>query len=255
MRYIGVPYVFGFDVIAEGLSIIGPNASVNAGNMLFWMDRGIFYSYTGQVQELPCTVKEYIFNDLNYTQQYKICTGHNHSFSEVLWFYPSAESTENDRYALYNYVDQNWSIGRLERTAWLDMGRSAYPVAAAKSSHLLYYHELGDDADGVAMNAYVESADLDQGGGDRFLFLTRMIPDVQFRGSSSTQTVGVSILKRNLALGNKEVAARFTVSPVGEMAYLRVRARQLSVRVESNHLGVGWRLGMLRGDLQVDGKR
>jgi hypothetical protein len=255
MKYIGIPYVFGFDVIAEGLSIIGPNASVNAGNMLFWMDRGIFYAYSGQVQELPCTVKDFVFSDLNYTQEYKVCAGHNHSFSEVVWFYPSAGSDEIDRYVLYNYVDQNWSIGQLERTAWLDMGRSAFPIAASAQLHLLYYHELGDDADGSVLPAYVESSDLDQGGGDHFLFLTRMIPDVQFRGTSSTQTVGISVLKRNVSLGNKEVAARFTVSPIGEQAHLRVRARQLSVRVESNHLGVGWRLGSLRADLQVDGKR
>jgi hypothetical protein len=255
MRYIGTPYIFGFDVVAEGLSIIGPNTAVNAGNLLFWMDRGIFYAYTGQVQELPCTVKDYIFSDLNYTQQYKICSGHNHSFSEVIWFYCSSASDEIDRYVIYNYVDQNWSIGQLERTAWLDMGRSAYPVAASKTSHLLYYHELGDDNDGAALPAYVESSDLDQEGGDHFLFLGRMIPDVQFRGSSSSQTVGVSVLKRNAALGNKEVAARFTVTPASEQAFIRVRARQLSLRIESNDVGVGWRLGALRADLQPDGKR
>jgi hypothetical protein len=255
MRYIGTPYIFGFDVIAEGLSIIGPNAAVNAGNMLFWMDRGIFYAYTGQVQELNCTVKDYVFADLNYTQQYKICAGHNHSFSEVIWFYPSSASDEVDRYVIYNYVDQNWAIGHLERTAWLDMGRSAYPIAASATSHLLYYHELGTDNDGSPLPAYVESSDLDQAGGDHFLFLGRMIPDVQFRGSSSTQTVGISVLKRNAALGNKEVAARFTVTPASEQAFLRVRARQLSLRIESNDIGVGWRLGSLRADLQPDGKR
>ena len=255
MKYIGTPYIFGFDVIAEGLSIIGPNASVNAGNMLFWMDRGIFYAYTGQVQELPCTVKDFVFSNLNYTQQYKVCSGHNHAFSEVIWFYPSLNSDEVDRYVIYNYVDQNWSIGNLERTAWLDMGRSAYPIAASATSHLLYYHELGDDNDGSALPSYVESSDMDQGGGDHFLFLGRMLPDVQFRGTSPTQTVGISILKRNGALGNKEVAARFTVTPQTEQAWIRVRARQLSVRIESDNLGVGWRLGALRADLQPDGKR
>ena len=183
MKYIGTPYVFGFDVIGEGLSIIGPNSAINAGNLLFWMDRGIFYVYTGQVQELPCSVKDYVFSDLNYTQQYKICAGHNHSFSEVVWFYPSAASDEVDRYVIYNYVDQVWSIGRLERTAWLDLGRSAYPIAAMRQTHLLYYHEFGEDADGEVLPAYIESSDTDVNGGDHFLFLGRMIPDVQFRGS------------------------------------------------------------------------
>ena len=103
--------------------------------------------------------------------------------------------------------------------------------------------------------AYVESSDIDQAGGDHFLFLSRLIPDVQFRGTSSTQTVGISILKRRAALGNKEVAARLTVTPLTEDMDLRVRSRQISVRVESNHLGVGWRLGSLRADLKVDGLR
>ena len=255
MRYIGTPYVFGFDVIAEGLSIIGPNAAVNAGNMVFWMDRGIFYSYTGQVQELPCTVKDYVFSNLNFTQSYKITSGHNHSFSEVFWFYPSADSDENDRYVIYNYVDQNWSIGQLERTAWIDMGRSAYPIAASAGSRLLYYHELGTDSDGLPMPAYVESSDMDEGGGDHFLFLGRLLPDVQFRGTGETQTVGISVLKRNGALGLKDVAARVTVTPQTEQSHIRVRGRQISFRVESDHLGVGWRLGNLRADLQVDGKR
>jgi hypothetical protein len=207
------------------------------------------------VQELPCTVKDYIFSDLNYTQQYKICAGHNHSFSEVIWFYCSAASDEIDRYVIYNYVDQNWSIGQLERTAWLDMGRSAYPIGASTTAKLLYYHELGTDNDGAALPAYVESSDLDQDGGDHFLFLGRMLPDVQFRGSGNGQTVGISVLKRNAALGNKEVAARFTVTPATEQAFIRVRARQLSLRIESNDVGVSWRLGSLRADLQPDGKR
>lgn len=255
MRYIGAPYIFGFDTVAEGLSIIGPNASVNAGNMLFWMDRGIFYAYTGQVQELPCTIKDYVFSDLNYTQEYKICTGHNHSFSEVIWFYCSSESSEIDKYIIYNYVDQNWSIGNLERTAWLDMGRSAYPIAASPVTNLLYYHELGTDNDGSPLPAYVESSDMDQGGGDHFLFLGRMLPDVQFRGSSNSQSVGISVLTRNAALGTKDVGARFTVTPVTEQNWIRVRARQISFRIESSDVGVGWRLGNLRADMQVDGKR
>jgi hypothetical protein len=255
MKYIGTPYIFGFDVIAEGLSIIGPNAAINAGNMLFWMDRGIFYSYTGQVQELPCTIKDYVFSNFNYIQQYKVCAGHNHSFSEVIWFYPTADSDEVNRYVIYNYVDQTWSIGALERTAWLDMGRSSYPIAASAIQHLLYYHELGDDDDGNPMPAYVESSDLDANGGDHFLFLGRMLPDVAFRGSSATQTVGITVLKRNGALGPKEVASRFMVTPNTQQAFIRVRARQISVRVESDALGVGWRLGTLRGDLQPDGQR
>lgn len=253
MKFIATPYIFGFDVVAEGLSIIGPSAAINAGNVVFWMDRGIFYSYTGQVQELPCTVKDFVFNDLNYTQSYKICAGHNHQFSEVIWFYPTAESMEIDRYVVYNYVDQNWSIGTLERTAWLDMGRANYPIATSQG--VLYYQEFGDDADGRPLVAYIESSDLDIAGGDHFLFVGRMIPDVQFRGSNPTETVGLTLLARNTPGQPKEAAARLTVSRNTQQLFVRVRARQMSVRVESNDLGVAWRLGTLRADIQPDGKR
>jgi hypothetical protein len=136
------------------------------------------------------------------------------------------------------------------------MGRSSYPIASGCSPiNLIYYHELGTDADGSVLPAFVESADLDQGGGDHFLFLSRVFPDVQFRGSSTTQTVGVSVLKRNAAQDVKQVGARLTVTSSTELETIRVRARQISFRVESDALGVGWRLGTLRGDLQVDGKR
>jgi hypothetical protein len=152
-------------------------------------------------------------------------------------------------------VDQNWAIGMMSRTAWLDMGRSAYPIAAIPTLNLLYYHELGTDADGSVMPSFIESADLDQAAGDHFLFLGRLLPDIQFRGTSSSQTVGISVLKRNSAQDLKQVGARITVTPRTEQEFIRVRARQISFRIESDHLGVGWRLGTLRGDLQVDGKR
>ena len=252
-KYIATPYIFGFDVVAEGLSIIGPNAAINAGNVVFWMDRGIFYAYTGQVQELPCTVKDFVFSDLNYTQAYKITAGHNHQFSEVMWFYPTADSMEVNRYVTYNYVDQNWSIGQLERTAWLDMGRANYPVATSQG--LLFYQEFGDDANGDPMVAYIESSDLDIAGGDHFLFVGRMIPDVQFRGTSPTQTVGLTLLARNTPGQPKEAVSRLTVSKVTRQLFVRVRARQMSVRIESSDLGVGWRLGTLRADIQPDGQR
>ena len=253
MKYIGSPYIFGFDQVGEGLSIIGPNAAINVGHMLFWMDRGIFYQYTGQIQELRCAVKDYIFKNLNYQQAYKVIAGHNHSFSEVMWFYPTEHSTEIDRYVIYNYIDQHWSIGQLQRTAWLDMGRSSFPIATGGGK--LYYHEYGDDADQHELPAWIESSDLDADGGHKFLFLGRLIPDVEFRGDGETQQVGVSILTRRAPGAPKQVRSRITVTPITKETSIRVRARQISFRVESDHKGVGWRLGTLRTDMQPDGQR
>jgi hypothetical protein len=256
MTYIGLPYVFGFQEIAEGLSIVGPNAAVNIGSLgaVLWMDRGIFYSFTGQVQELPCTVKDYIFSNFNFLQSYKVCAGHNHAFSEVFWFYPSASSMENDRYVTYNYAEQVWSMGMLERTAWLDMGRSSYPVATDRVNSLIYYHEYGTDANGQPMAAFIDSADMDAGGGDHYLFLSRFIPDVMFRGTGQ-QSVGVTIYGRPAPLKPKETLTQIEVTPYTGLQQIRCRERQISFRIQSSSLGTGWRLGTIRADLQPDGRR
>jgi hypothetical protein len=257
MKYIGAPYVFGFDSIAEGLSIVGPNAMINAGNTVMWMDRGIFYAYTGQTQELPCSVKDFVFQNFNYLQGYKVYAGHNHAFSEVIWFYPSENSVENDRYVTYNYVDQVWACGTLERTAWLDMGRANYPVATDRAYSLLYYHEYGDDDNGAPLPAWIDSADLDADGGEHYLFIQRLIPDVAFRGKGSLtdQSVGITVFGRSAPGKEKVVLAQITVTPYSGEQYIRVRERQISIRVESTHLGVSWRLGTLRADMQPDGRR
>ena len=254
-KYIGTPYVFGFEPIAEGLSIIGPNAMINTGSIVLWMDRGIFYAYTGQTQELPCALKDYIFNDFNYLQGYKVYAGHNHAFSEVIWFYPSASSMENDRYVIYNYGEQLWSLGTIERTAWLDMGRASYPVATDRKNSRLYYHEYGDDDDGSPLPAWVESADIDADGGEHYLFLSRLIPDVTFRGSAPQQALGITIMTRSAPGRAKVPVARLEVTPYTPEEYIRVRERQISFRIESEALGVSWRLGTLRTDMQPDGRR
>jgi|SRR5215471_345422 len=257
MKYIGAPYVFGFDSIAEGLSLIGPNAVINAGNAVFWMDRGLFYAYTGQTQELPCSLKDYVFGDLNFLQGYKVYAGHNHAFGEVVWFYPSANSLENDKYVLYNYIDQVWSKGTIERTAWLDMGRASYPVASDRGPSLLYYHEFGTDANGAPLPAWIESADLDSDGGEHYLFISRLIPDVQFRGSAAAedQSVGLSILGRGDTQAPKQVLSRVNVTPNTGLETIRARERQISVRLESTAAGVSWRWGTMRTDMRPDGRK
>ncbi|PWT73758.1 MAG: hypothetical protein C5B60_07760, partial [Chloroflexi bacterium] len=255
-QYIGMPYVFGFQPVAQNVSIIGPNSMINAASIVLWMDRGIFYTYTGTVQELPCSVKDYVFSNFNYTQAYKTYAGHNHSKSEVWWFYPSASSTENDSYVIYNYGEQLWSVGSIERTSWLDMGRSNYPVATDRTNSLIYYQEFGEDADDVSMPAWIDSADIDAGGGDRYLYVQRFIPDVLFRGNVGPQSaLGVTIFGRSEPLRPKSPLATLTITPMSGQQYIRLRERQISFRFESDRLGVGWRLGTIRADWQQDGRR
>ena len=256
MQYIGMPYVFGFQPIAQGLSIIGPNAMTNAAGNVFWMDHGTFSVYSGGVQELPCAVKDYVFGDLNYRQGYKVYCGHNHAFGEVIRFYPSAAATEVDSYVTYNYEQQLWAVGKLERTAWLEMGRGDYPVATDRQNHLVYYHEFGNDNDGAAMPAWIDSADIDASGGDHFLYLQRFVPDVYFRGNAGTnQSLGVTIYGRSEPLKAKNIWAQLEVTPMTGQQFIRVRDRQISFRFQSDGVGTSWRLGTIRADWQPDGRR
>lgn len=255
-QYIGMPYVFGFQPVAQNLSIVGPNAMINAAGVVLWMDRGIFYSYTGTVQELPCAVKDFIFSDFNYVQAYKVYAGHNHALSEVWWFYPSASSQENDRYVIYNYGEQVWAVGAIERTAWLDMGRANYPVATDATNRLIYFHEYGDDAAGSPMPAWIDSADIDADGGEHYLYLQRFIPDIAFRGTAGNdQAVGVTIFGRSEPLKPRYPIVELQVTPYTGQQFIRVRERQISFRFESDAAGVGWRIGTIRADWQQDGRR
>lgn len=256
-QYIGTPYIFGFQPVAQGLSIVGPNAMINAAGNVYWMDHGVFQCYSGGVQEVPCSVKDYVFSNINYTQSYKIYAGHNHAFHEVIWFYPSASGAgENDSYVTYNYVDQVWAVGSMQRTAWLEMGRGYYPVATDLDHHLIYSHEYGSDANGKPLPAWIESADIDINGGDAKLYMQRFVPDVFFRGSAGTQqTMQVTIQGRNEPLQPKKTWAELTVTPMTGQQAIRVRDRQVSFRFSSQGLGVGWRIGTIRADWQPDGRR
>lgn len=255
MRFIGAPYWFGTNLLAENVSMLAPNAAINASGRVFWMDRNGFYIYSGQVQELPCTVRDYVFGNFNMAQAYKVAAGHNHNFQEVIWFYPTAASTEVDRYVAYNYVENVWCYGNLQRTCWLDLVRSdSFPVGTGPDGYL-YHHEIGEDADTEPMAAWIESSDLDIGDGDRYMFLRRIIPDVVFRGSAEAQSVGLSVRMRHAPGDQYVTEERKEVHPWTKYVWTRARGRQMAVRIESTAYGVGWRSGALRFEIQPDGRR
>ena len=253
MRFIGTPYTFSITLISESVSIISPNAAINASGRVWWMDRNCFYVYGGQVAELPCSVRDYVFSDINFEQGLKIVGGHNHNFQEVMWFYPSAASMEIDRYVMYNYVEECWSIGMLERTAWLDLTWGVNPVAAADG--WLFHHDLGTDAVNEPLMAWIQSADLDLGDGDNFMYINRVIPDVVFRGTGNDQSVGLTLKHRKAPSQPYATKGRKEVTQTTAYCWVRGRGRQFALRVESDTLGTAWRFGLPRFEMQPDGKR
>mgnify|MGYP003147356169 FL=1 len=255
MRFSGAPFIFTFNQLVEGVSMISPNAAVNANNAVFFMDRGGFYTYSGSVQALPCSVLDYIYADINLGQAFKCFATSNIDFNEVMWFYPSSSSDEINRYVIYNYVENLWSIGTLARTAWIEAHMKQKPLAAATNNYL-YVHEDGHDDDGSAMTAYIESADFDlEPDGDYFMFLNRMVPDVRFKDEDSDDEVSVLIKGRDYSLDTLTTLSTSAVTNSTSQNFIRARTRQAVMRVESSGSGYGWRLGSFRLDMRQDGRR
>jgi len=264
MRFIGAPYVFGLQQLASNITIAGPNAAVATEDYVFWMGLDNFYVYAGQTAQLPCTVKEKVFNDINLEQSDKIYGGVNSEFSEVFWFYPSAASQQNDRYVVYNYLEKVWYYGTLERTAWLDRGTRPFPIATDNNGYT-YNQEFGYDADGSPMDSYIESAVIDLGDGEKFAYIRRLIPDLSFSGSTSISTPQATFTVKARDFPGEDfgntgagTTTRTQTSPVEEYTkqlYIRTRGRSFAIRVESNALGAKWRLGSPRVDIREDGRR
>jgi hypothetical protein len=343
MRYIGSPFYFSFTETAKGMSMASPNAMVNAGGTVYFMDRGAFYTYTGTAQRLTCPVLGTVFDDFDDSQSYKVVAGSNTDFSEVIWFYPSESGNgEIDKYVIFNYAENIWYTGTMVRGTWTHAGTKSYPLASsirerdlgdaplsttntsgtvtitdaghglkvsdeiilnnvstvggfstvvlnnqhtvasitdtntytitladlATSSttgggsavkgiypNLLYSHENGHDDDGSAMTAYIETGDIELGEGDQFWSLNRIIPDIQFRDGDSSDEVTISLNGHNYPAQAQSEIATATVTSATDQAFIRGRARQVSMKVQSTGAGYGWRIGHVRLDGRTDGRR
>ena len=266
MSFIGQPFTFGVNLVNEGVGLIGPNAAVNTPKGVFWMDKKGFYSYTGSVTVLPCSVLHHVISDLNISQAYQVFGFLNKQFEEVGWFYCSEGSSVPNKYVVYNYEEGFWSIGELTRTAWEDEGVFDNPLATYTTSDVgyLYNQETGNNADGSPMdNVYIESSDFDLDEGEQYQLIRRIIPDVKFTGDGGTgQTINFVVKTRNYPGESLTTSATNTCTSTTTRIDTRVRARQAVLRIESDddgstssRTGVGFRVGATRMDLIPSGKR
>ena len=266
MRYVGPPFTFGITQLASSITIVSPKAAVAAEDFVFWMGIDNFYVYDGRTSNLPCTVRDYVFEDFNSAQAEKVFGGINTQWGEVIWFYPSSTSDENDRYVVFNYLEKVWYYGNLSRTAWRDRGLRPFPMAAGASggSSYLYNHEIGADDDGSAMEAYIESSQIDIGDGEKFLLINRLIPDLTFTGSTNGTPVANFTLETREYPGaaydtiTSGAVTRSATSPVEQFTNqldMRLRGRSFAIKVDSDALGTRWRLGAPRVGLREDGRR
>ena len=267
MQFLGPPFTFGVNSLSENITVAGPNAAIAVDDNVFWMGRAEFYVYSGSVQKLPCLVRDFVFSDLNEAEISKVNATLNTEHSEIWWFYPSTNSTEVDRYVVYNYLEQVWYYGSLGRTAWIDRGIFDFPIAANTDGYL-YEHEIGFD-DGTTdpvspISAYIQSSPIDIGDGEQFMLLRRMIPDVDFKNSTAAlPDVNITLDVKNAPDGtySREQTDVFvktqaaSVDARTEQLYFRLRGRQMRFKIASDELGVDWRLGSPRLDIRPDGRR
>jgi hypothetical protein len=273
MQYLGPPYVWGFQILASNLSIVGPNATSTANNISYWMGVDKFYMYSGRVETLYCPLRQYIYGDINLSQAFQFFSGTNEGFNEVWWFYCSSGSTDIDRYVIYNHLEKIWSYGNLERTAWLDSPLRATPMATGYNGQLIY-HESGVD-DGTtnpptAITSFCQSADINIGDGHNYGFGYRMVPDISFNGSTvNNPAVTLTLRPRQNPGSNYSTSATPTVTSTQnyqstrnyevqqftQIVYVRVRGRQMAFRISSSGLGVQWQLGVPSLDIRADGRR
>ena len=288
MQYLGPPYVWSFQIMGDNISIAGPNAIATANNITYWMGTDKFYMYSGRVQTLPSTLREYVFNDINLEQAFQFCAGTNEGYSEIWWQYCSANSSVVDRYVIYNHLENTWYYGDWNnyqnlnqgRTAWLDSSLRSFPmattygVAGGSSNAQLVYHESGVD-DGtvnpsVPIVAQVTSSDFDIGDGHNFGFVWRLIPDLTFDGSNVNQpTAMFTVLPRAnsgapygnsnnpdvVSTQNYQNTRTYAIQEFTQQVYVRIRGRQMAFKVSSDELGVQWQLGVPRIDIRPDGRR
>jgi hypothetical protein len=268
MTFVGQPFTFGVNLVNEGVGLIGPNAAVNSPKGVFWMDKKGFYTYNGSLGDIPCTVQNYVFSDLNEGQSFQTFGFLNKEFDEVGWYYCSSDSLVIDKYVVYNYEEGSWTIGELTRSAWVDEGIFNNPMATYTNTTTgvgyLYNHETGNDADGSPMdNVFIESSDFDLGEGEEFQSIRRIIPDIKFTGSGGTgQTINMVLKTRNFPAESLSTSSTNACTSSTSKIDTRLRARQAVLRIESDddnsegvRLGVGFRVGATRMDVQTNGRR
>ena len=284
MQYLGPPYVWGFQIMGDNISIAGPDVVSTANNVTYWMGTDKFYMYSGRVETLPCSLRQYVFQDINMEQSYQFFSGTNEGYNEIWWFYCSISgpdgtgtaanpNTTVDKYVIFNHLERTWYYGAMHRTAWLDSPLRTVPMGAGYNGQLLY-HETGND-DGTTtpsspIVSYCQSSDFDIGDGHNFGLVSRIIPDLTFDGSTSAsptvtftvrprQNPGVNYGTSNspdvVSANNYTGQRAYNVQQFTQYVYVRVRGRQMAFRVGSDELGVAWQLGAPRLDVRPDGRR
>ena len=270
MQYLGPPYTFGFQQLGVNCGCTGPHAAVDVNGVAFWMGADAFYVFDGTVKKLACTVQDYVFKDLNQVQSTKCFVGLNSQFNEVTFWYCSYTADYIDRCVTFNYLENVWSIGTMDRTAWANSSTYPRPTATkylqdstattistiygiTAGRTIVYSQETGADAAGEPIIAYIKSGYFDIGDGDNMLYMKRFIPD--FKNQVGNLTIRLLLRPYPQATASPSSLDPYVITPSTEKVDTRARGRQISVSIQSDDLSANWRFGTLRVDIQPDGLR
>jgi hypothetical protein len=267
LQFLGTSDVFGLQEYADNISVMSPRAMASAANITYWMGQDKFYAYTGRVETLPCSLRNHVFNNFNINQADQVVCGTNERWNEIWWFYPTEQSDYNDAYVVYNHLERIWYYGTIDRTAWLDTALRNYPQATntpgGTNAGALYIHEFGVNDDALPMDSYIQSSDFDLEDGDQFMLTRRILPDISFSGSvGDNPEVTLQIRPRNFPgssfsgdAADTQRVIETSVNQYTDQIFVRARARQMALKIQSDTLGVNWQLGAPRLDARPDGKR
>ena len=267
LQFIGPPFTFGLRQLGQNCGIIGSHAGVDINGVSYWMSQDSFFLYDGSVKKLPCTVEQFIFNNINVTGSENAFAGHNGEFNEIMWFYPRTGSDQINAIVAYNYLEQTWWTGTLARTTWIDREvydnpiATEYDASATANNEVIsgltdgassvFLHETGNNGDGQAITAFVKSGVVQIAQGDEFAFVSKIIPDIEDQAG----TLNAKLEFKNYPNNSTSVTKTASFTDTTDFVSLRGRGREFTVNVVSNTTNTAWRLGTQRFDIQPDGRR
>ena len=268
MSFIGPPFIFGFRQLGNDCGAVGLNSAIVIDDVAYWMSDGQFFRYAGSVQEIPCPILNHVFDASDLVQYAQVYAAQNSNFSEVIWYYCSSSSDQCDRYVIYNYLENSWYFGTMDRSTYQDNGVELNPLATeylstsnastistinglTEGRSLIYAQESGVDADGSALTAYIQSGDGDIADGETFSFINKVIPDFQNQTGNTVITLSVKDYPNDTAT----VGETLTVNNTTRFVNTRIRGRQSNIKIQNNNIGDNWRFGTLRVNIKQDGKR
>ena len=267
LQFIGPPFTFGLRQLGQNCGIIGSHAGVDINGVSYWMSQDSFFLFDGSVKKLPCTVEQFIFNNINITGSENAFAGHNGEFNEIMWFYPRTGSDQINAIVAYNYLEGTWWTGTLSRTTWIDREVYDNPIATeynatatannevisglTDGASSVFLHEIGNNGDGQAITAFVKSGVVQIGEGNEFSFVSKLIPDIE----DQEGTLNAKLEFKNYPNNSTAVTKTVSFQDNTDFVSLRGRGREFTVNVVSNTTGTAWRLGTQRFDIQPDGRR